>query len=166
MAADQAGLAQGDSFLRSIEARGGTELGPGLQGALEAMAGRGEPPRAGVVVIITGGEVGQESELLTLLQQKLGDARVFTVGIDTAVNEAFLLRLASIGGGTCSCCAPGTALEEALRGRRRESGAPGVTDLALEGAKRGFRFPAWQIEGAQPTLIRVTPPWAKAEQNP
>ncbi|RPH37822.1 MAG: hypothetical protein EHM91_14575 [Planctomycetota bacterium] len=55
--------------------------------------------------------------------------------MDTAVNEAFLKRLSSLGGGTCTCVVPGEALEDALRGIGREIGAPLIVDVKVEGAE-------------------------------
>ncbi len=132
--ADDAGVARGDAFLRTISADGGTELEPALGEALDAVLKRRETAgRSPVVVILTDGEVGDESGILKVLQQKLGDARAFTVGIDTAVNSGFLKRLASLGGGTASFVTPGGDLEDALRSVGREIGQPLVTDLAIAG---------------------------------
>lgn len=134
LAADESNLAGGVDFLRAVEARGGTELGAGLDGALWRLSGGGGP-RSGVIVLITDGQVGDEAAMLRRVQDRLGDNRVFAVGIDTAVNEAFLTRLAALGGGTSTCCQPGAALEEALAGIAREIGEPLLTDLKVEGAE-------------------------------
>jgi hypothetical protein len=85
------------------------------------------------VVLLTDGQVGDESGVLKRLQRELGEARVFTVGIDTAVNGGFLRRLAALGGGTSTLVEPGSRLEEALQAVGREIGTPLVTDLRLEG---------------------------------
>lgn len=132
--ADEGGLARGNAFLRSIEARGGTEMGSGLAESLQRLGGRDGLERAGIIVLITDGQVGQEAAILKAVQEGLGDSRVFTVGIDTAVNEAFLKRLAALGGGTATCCVPGGALEEALAGIGREIGVPLITGLTVDGA--------------------------------
>jgi len=86
-----------------------------------------------VVVLLTDGQVGDESSVLKRLQRELGDARVFTVGIDTAVNGGFLRRLAALGGGTSTLVEPGSRLEDALQAVGREIGTPLVTDLRIEG---------------------------------
>ncbi|MBI4347511.1 MAG: VWA domain-containing protein [Elusimicrobia bacterium] len=133
LAADDGNVARGDEFLRGIDARGGTELGGGLSEALRRL---GEAKaRAGVVVVITDGQVGHEGSILAAVQKELADARIFTVGIDTAVNEAFLSRLSAMGGGTATCCRPGAALEEALSAVAREIGEPLITGLRVEGAQ-------------------------------
>ena len=134
--ADEAGLAAGEKFLRTIDARGGTELDPAMKETLELIGRRKDAGgRVPVVVLLTDGQVGNESAVFSRLQKEGGDTRVFTVGIDTAVNAAFLQRVASLGGGTCTCVVPGDALEDALRGIGREIGAPLVVDVKIDGAE-------------------------------
>ncbi|HEY9680229.1 MAG TPA: VIT domain-containing protein [Oculatellaceae cyanobacterium] len=139
--ADEAGIERGTKFLRTITARGGTELNRAMQEAIDAMSNRAiKTGRQPVVVILTDGEVGNESEILASLQNKLGDLRVFTVGIDTAVNDGFLRKLASIGGGTSSFVQPGTQLEDALAQVSREIGVPLIQDLSVEDINSGLHI--------------------------
>jgi hypothetical protein len=70
--------------------------------------------------------------VLKEIQQHLGGARVFTIGIDTAVNSGLLKRLAAVGGGTSAFVQPGAQLEGALINIGREIGVPLITDLKLE----------------------------------
>ncbi len=132
--ADEGAIERGEKWLRSVESRGGTELDLAMSQALQQLRGRGESAaRAPVVVLLTDGQVGDESSVLKRLQSELGDARVFTVGIDTAVNDGFLRRLAALGGGTSTFVEPGARLEEALQSVGREIGTPLVTDLRIDG---------------------------------
>jgi Ca-activated chloride channel family protein len=132
--ADEGAIERGEKWLRSIEARGGTELDLAMREALQQLRSRGESAgRAPVVVLLTDGQVGDESSVLKRLQAELGDARVFTVGVDTAVNDGFLRRLAALGGGTSTFVEPGARLEEALQSVGREIGTPLVTDLRIDG---------------------------------
>jgi Ca-activated chloride channel family protein len=134
--ADEASVEAGEKFLRTIDARGGTELDPAMKETLDLIGRRKEDEgRVPVVVILTDGQVGNESAVFKRIQKEGGDARIFTVGIDTAVNEAFLRRVSSLGGGTCTCVVPGEALEDALRGIGREIGAPMIVDVKIEGAE-------------------------------
>jgi Ca-activated chloride channel family protein len=134
--ADESRHRGGRSSSGRIDARGGTELDPAMKETLDLIGkrktARGRVP---VVVILTDGQVGNESAVFQRIQKEGGDTRIFTVGIDTAVNEAFLKRLSSLGGGTCTCVVPGEALEDALRGIGREIGAPLVVDVKVEGAE-------------------------------
>ncbi|MCA1828346.1 MAG: VIT and VWA domain-containing protein [Myxococcales bacterium] len=132
VAADESGIGSGERWLRSIQARGGTELDEAMREAfvLTRSVGEGRVP---VVVVLTDGEVGDESNVLRRLQKEVGEARVFTVGVDTAVNDGFLRRVAALGGGTSTFVEPGSRLEEALQAVSREIGAPLITDVRVEG---------------------------------
>ncbi|HEY9712986.1 MAG TPA: VIT domain-containing protein, partial [Chroococcales cyanobacterium] len=135
--ADQAGIENGQKFLRQIYARGGTELDAALGDALTVMKQRTHRSgRMPVIVLLTDGEISDEARILKRLQKELSDNRVFTIGVDTAVNEGFLKRLALIGGGTSTFVEPGTALEAALTHVSREIASPLVVDLTLEAEVR------------------------------
>src|SRR5258708_9594443 len=111
---DEGGIERGEKWLRDIFARGGTELDAAMREALaEIRKLASTEGRVPVVVLLTDGQVGDESSALGRLQGELGDARIFTVGIDTAVNDGFLNRLAALGGATGTVLAPGAPLEDA-----------------------------------------------------
>ena len=136
--ADEPGLERGQRYLRNVEARGGTELDGAMSEAIGVLASRGASDgRVPVIVLLTDGQIGDENRLLRRLQRELGDTRVFTVGIDTAVNSAFLTRLAAVGGGTATFVTPGIAVEDALRDVGREIGNPLVVNLSLVDAGCG-----------------------------
>ncbi len=137
-------VARGEAFLRGIGSRGGTELLPALDDTAAVFDSRRESSgRAPVIVVLTDGEVGDESAILARVQSRLIDVRVFTIGIDTAVNSGLLQRLASTGGGTSAFVTPGAGLEDALRAVGREIGEPLVTDLNVSGpqVERGSQAP-------------------------
>lgn len=133
IAADQAGIARGQQLLRSVEAVGGTELDAALGEGLAAFDHVDRAGRTAVVVLITDGEVMDESRILSRVQKTRGNARIFTVGIDTAVNSALLSRLAAIGRGTSAFVEPDAALDSALEAIGREIGTALVTDLRIVG---------------------------------
>ena len=49
-----------------------------------------------ILVLVTDGQVGNEDQILQTLGAAASGIRVFTLGIDRAVNEAFLRRLAEL----------------------------------------------------------------------
>ncbi len=118
-------------FLARLGARGGTEMAAPLIAALDQLG----PPEAGrdrILVLVTDGQVGNEDQILRLLAPRLGGVRVYAVGIDTAVNEGFLRRLAIAGGGACELVESEDRLDEALDRVRQRIGTPVVTDLEME----------------------------------
>jgi Ca-activated chloride channel family protein len=149
-AADEDGIKRGTRYLRGIEAGGGTELDGALAEALRLAP---EPGRAPVLVLITDGQVGDEHRILKHAQRDLGDTRVFTIGVDTAVNEGFLRRLAAAGGGTSAFVVPGGDLDEALRAIGREIGTPIVTGLRIEGADGVTPSPVPDLFSNRPVTV-------------
>ena len=137
--ADEAGIQEGMKYLRTIAARGGTSLDVALTLAIEAMKQRLKSAgRQPVIVVLTDGEVGNESNILANIQRTLGDLRVFTIGIDTAVNDGFLRKLAALGGGTATFVEPGTQLESALGQVSREIGTPLIQAISIEDITSGI----------------------------
>lgn len=133
-AADEDGTGRGESWLRKIAARGGTEILPALTEALDLFARASEKTRTAVIVLITDGQVGNEGAVLKLIQNADSRIRLFTVGVDSAVNSGLLSNLARIGRGTSVIVEPGAALEDALISIGRDIGLPLVTDLTIEDA--------------------------------
>ncbi len=84
-------------FVRRLEANGGTEMAQALDLALD---GGDDARRVRQVVFLTDGAVGNEDELFRLVERKLGDSRLFTVGIGSAPNSHFMTRAAQVGRGT------------------------------------------------------------------
>jgi Ca-activated chloride channel homolog len=129
---------QAVEFLSRLEARGGTEMAAPLARAVDllARAGEGDPagPRDPALVLVTDGQVGNEDQILRLLAPRLGGVRVYTVGVDSAVNEGFLKRLAGLGGGACELVESEDRLDAVMDRVHRRIGAPVLTDLELEPA--------------------------------
>jgi Ca-activated chloride channel family protein len=116
--------------LSGLAARGGTEMLRPLHEAAGLLAG--EPgDRERVLVLVTDGQVGNEDQILRSLAPLLGSTHVHTVGIDTAVNAAFLHRLATMSGGRCELVESEDRLDEALCDIHRRIGTPLVTGLAV-----------------------------------
>jgi Ca-activated chloride channel family protein len=84
-------------WVRALNARGGTEMALALNLALNGGESGG---RIRQVVFLTDGQVGNEDELFRLIRAKLGDSRLFTVGIGAAPNSHFMTKAAEIGRGT------------------------------------------------------------------
>ncbi|HET6815319.1 MAG TPA: VIT domain-containing protein [Actinomycetota bacterium] len=127
-------------FLSRLDARGGTEMAAPLARALDLLTGPAAAesaapgPRDPALVLVTDGQVGNEDQILRLLTPRLGGVRVYAVGVDTAVNEGFLKRLAGLGGGACELVESEDRLDAVMDRVHRRIGAPVLTDLELEPA--------------------------------
>lgn len=84
-------------WVRRLQSQGGTEMALALNLALN---GRENPGRVRQVIFLTDGAVGNEDKLFSLIKDKLGDSRLFTVGIGSAPNSHFMGKAAQTGRGT------------------------------------------------------------------
>jgi Ca-activated chloride channel family protein len=85
------------AWIERLSARGGTEMAGALDAAL---VGSDDPRLVRQVVFLTDGSVGNEEQLFGIIRQRLGDTRLFTVGIGSAPNSHFMTKAAEFGHGT------------------------------------------------------------------
>jgi Ca-activated chloride channel family protein len=90
-------LAGAVRWVRDLRAQGGTEMAKALDLALDGRETRG---RIRQIVFLTDGAVGNEDELLRMIRERLGDSRLFTVGIGSAPNSHFMTKAAQFGAGS------------------------------------------------------------------
>jgi Ca-activated chloride channel family protein len=120
-------------FLRGIDARGGTEMAEPLDKAVEELA-RHAAGGQRILVLITDGQVANEDQILRRIGAKAKGMRIFTLGIDRAVNAGFLRRLADLGGGAGEVVESQERLDEVMDQVHRHIGTPVLTGLELRPA--------------------------------
>ena len=116
---------------------GGTELLPALRHVLGSVE-KHSPERRAVIVLITDGQVGNEQTIIETMKP-LPHLRVFCYGIDTAVNDAFLRRLAAQQRGACCLATPQENMEGKVAGLAARLRHPVLTDLQ---PPEGWELPA------------------------
>lgn len=132
VAADDRNRWRALEWLGKVEARGGTEMGPAVEEAVRLVHAKPKGRQA-VVVLITDGQVSAEDSILRSIKKAAGAhlPRIHTLGIDQAVNEGFLHRLADLGGGTCDLVESEDRLDDAMDHIHRGMGAPLLTGISL-----------------------------------
>ncbi|MDX1519969.1 MAG: marine proteobacterial sortase target protein, partial [Gammaproteobacteria bacterium] len=90
-------LRQAKHHVMTLKAKGGTEMAGALHTALE-YSDREYSVRQ--VIFMTDGSIGNEKELFKIIRDKLGNNRLFTVGIGSAPNGYFMRQAAELGRGT------------------------------------------------------------------
>lgn len=152
--ANRAGAAR---FLSKIASRGGTELAAPLLSALRTLGGsRKANNRERILVLVTDGQVGNEDQILREASGGLRDVRVFALGIDRAVNEGFLRRLASAGGGGFELVESEERLNECMDRIHRLIAAPVLTGISLSAS--GFKTIEEEVSPARiPALFEGVP---------
>ena len=143
-------------FLNHIEARGGTEMAHPLDAATTELLRDGGASRDRILVLVTDGQVGNEDQLLRTLAPRLKSIRVFTLGVDKAVNAAFLKRLSDLGGGHSELVESEERLDDVMDRVHRHIGTPVLTGLRLEPAGLSFT-PGSLTPSRLPDLFAGTP---------
>ena len=136
-------------WLRKVEARGGTEMAPALQAANSYLLR--DDGRDCHILLITDGEVGNDSHLMQLAQSGI---RISTVGIGCAAREGLLNRMADASGGVCSLIPNEAELEKSLVDLHRRMGRPFWMGLSLVGSEEAHRSPKfWDVWEDMPTTF-------------
>lgn len=117
-------------WLASLEARGGTELRGPLAEAMATLSPQSHE-RDSSCLVVTDGQVGNEDQLLAELSSDVDAVRIFTVGIDQAVNAGFLRRLAALGGGRCELVESEDRLDEVMRALHRRIASAALASVEI-----------------------------------
>jgi Ca-activated chloride channel family protein len=128
-AATQPNLATANRYVGRIHADGGTEMLPALQQALD---GREHPGRLRQVIFLTDGAVGNEQQLFAAIHERLGDSRLFTIGIGSAPNSHFMREAARLGRGTFTYIGSINEVKEKMVTLFAKLEAPALTDVEIE----------------------------------
>lgn len=104
-------LALARSWVGGLTANGGTQMREALETAL---VGSDDPRLVRQVVFLTDGSVGNEGELFGVIRQRLGDTRLFTIGIGSAPNGHFMTKAAEFGHGTFTFVGDAREIEEKM----------------------------------------------------
>ena len=120
---------RGLQYLRSLNAEGGTMMIEGIKAALDFPH---DPQRLRFVCFLTDGYIGNETEILGEVHQRLGPARIFSFGVGSAVNRYLLDHLAKAGRGAVAYLGlrdDGARVMEDFFARISH---PGLTDIAVD----------------------------------
>ena len=136
-------ISEASEFVQALEANGGTEMRPAL-----ALALGGAPSDAHLrqIVFITDGSVGYEDELFSMIEDRLGAARLFTVGIGSAPNSWFMRKAAEAGRGSYTFISALHEVSEKMEGLFRKLEQPQITDIEIE-------WPSGVIVDSFPSIV-------------
>lgn len=143
-------------YVAGLGANGGTEMRPALQMALSTPVNEAHLRQ---IIFITDGSVGNEDELFTLIEDRLGRARLFTVGIGSAPNSLFMRKAAEAGRGTFTFISALHEVSEKMGRLFRKLERPQVTDISVEwpGSVVAESYPAIvpDLYAGEPIYVRA-----------
>jgi len=129
------------TFVRNLEANGGTEMLPALK---YLMAMPKAPEHLRHIVALTDGDLGNEEEIFAALRSSLGDARLFTVAIGSAPNHFLATKMAQFGRGSFTHIANLDEIQQQMANLLNRIESPVLTDVQLtfEGVEVDGLYPA------------------------
>jgi Ca-activated chloride channel family protein len=131
---DTQSITEAGSFVEKINADGGTEM----LGALQlAMPEHPSTPSGTVrqVIFMTDGQVSNEQELFSFIHGRLGESRLFTVGIGAAPNSHFMRNAARFGRGTFTYIGDVQQVQERMSELFAKLDAPVMTSITVHSSE-------------------------------
>ena len=122
-------ISRGLSFINSLEADGGTEIVLAVEKAFSS-------PRihntVRMVVFLTDGYIGGESEVLRLIKKEIKDSRLYAFGVGAGVNRYLLSEMGRIGRGFARYIDPTEDSEQVAIKLAKKLESPVLTDISID----------------------------------
>jgi len=152
-------LSSAKSYVDGLKAEGGTEMFSAIEASLD---GINDHSMLRQVIFLTDGAISNESSLFKLIDQRLGDSRLYTVGIGSAPNAFFMKKAAKFGRGSF------TFIQDIQQAQRKietlfdKISRPKLTHIAIDWPQ-SVTAEVWPNK--LPDLYHGEPLWLKAKVN-
>lgn len=149
-------ISEARNFVSRLVANGGTEMA----GALDIALNNGvNLERLRQVIFMTDGAVGNEAYLFQIINEKLGDSRLFTVGIGSSPNSHFMREAAAMGKGTFTYIGNLAEVDEKMSGLFRKLENPVLKNLSISvpGYPNAEMFPSKipDVYAGEPVIVSL-----------
>jgi Ca-activated chloride channel family protein len=131
-------LAKAETFVKAMQAGGGTQLLEGLNAALLPPQ---DPERLRIVVFNTDGFVGDEPQILDSIQKNRAKTRIFTFGIGNGVNRYLIDAMSREGRGDSEVVTLAESADGAVERFAQRMRSPVLTDINVK------------FDGVEPTEV-------------
>ena len=131
--ASSSNVARAKNFVKDLEARGGTEMRKALDLALcGPCVDNDSAGRLRQVLFLTDGAISNEAQLFAAIKSRLGNSRLFTVGIGSAPNRYFMRKAAKMGRGTFVHIGKISEVEQKITQLFERIDAPVMNDIDVQ----------------------------------
>lgn len=124
-----ANRARAKRYVTEMEGMGGTMMLAGIEAALGQ---KHEPGALKLVLFMTDGFIGNESQIFKAIDEQVGDARLFSMGVGSSVNRFLLEGMADMGRGAVSYVGAEQAPEDAVEEFYERIARPVLTDVEID----------------------------------
>jgi len=117
------------AYVNSLEANGGTWMGPAIEQVCNMPS---DPGRLRIVTLMTDGYIGNDMEILGLVRKYRGLSRWFSFGTGTSVNRFLIDGVANEGGGEAEYVLLNSPGEKIARHFYDKISSPVLTDVSVK----------------------------------
>jgi Ca-activated chloride channel family protein len=125
-------LQRAEEFMEDLQSGGGTDMSAGIRAAFTLPH---EPDRTRMVMFLTDGYIGNETEIFKLVGEEIGDAHLFSLGIGSSVNRYLLDGLADFGHGTATYVDNDESPAQVVERFYKQIRSPAITDIEIDWGK-------------------------------
>lgn len=122
-------LRRGRQYLASLNSTGGTQMIEGVKAALDFPH---DPTRLRFVTFMTDGYIGNETDIIGAVHERIGAARIFSFGVGSAVNRYLLERMAKEGRGAVAYLGAQDSASKIMDGFFQRISHPALTDIRID----------------------------------
>jgi Ca-activated chloride channel family protein len=127
--ATDANVARAIAYVDALEGEGGTMMTEGIRAALDFPH---DEERVRFVVFLTDGFIGNEADIFALIDERIGDARLFSLGVGSSVNRYLLDGMARVGRGEVAYVNLGEPADPIVDRLYAQLDRPALTDIVVD----------------------------------
>ncbi|MCW5944114.1 MAG: VWA domain-containing protein [Fimbriimonadaceae bacterium] len=127
--ATEENVAEAQRFVQGLQANGGTNI---LEAVRQVLPENPSQDGIRIVVMNTDGYVGNETEILAAIRQRVASSRVFTFGIGNSVNRYLVDAMGHYGRGASEVVTLAEKADEAMARFYQRIESPVLTDVRME----------------------------------
>ena len=129
LAATPANIRLARDYLARLNGTGGTQMIEGIKAALDFPH---DPARLRFVSFMTDGYIGNETEIIGAVHDRIGAARIFSFGVGSSVNRYLLERMAKEGRGAVAYLGPQDSAKDIMAKFFGRISHPALTDIEID----------------------------------
>jgi Ca-activated chloride channel homolog len=122
-------IRRGLEYVENLKSDGGTMMIEGVKSALDFPH---DPKRFRLVSFMTDGYIGNETDILEAIHNKLGSSRIFSFGVGTSVNRYLLDAMAKVGKGAVAYVGLDENAGEIIDSFYERISHPALTDVKID----------------------------------
>jgi len=116
-------------YINSMSGGGGTMMIEGIKAALNYPL---DPERMRMVLFLTDGYIGNETEIFGEINKRIGNTRLFSLGVGSSVNHYLLDRMADVGRGFVQYVRPDEDSQPAVELFYNRIRNPLITNISID----------------------------------